>query len=179
MKKILFALAMVMSAAVGMAQSYDQLRNIISDKVIATDTSRIANTICFNELKVSINRSTEYGEWIETKHGNWLLDLNGTQKEFITHHSTTETIQIPKVIYDEYILGKQLSKAGVPIISIGLPICIIGTIFACNTEPTKQAAGVALLGVGSSLVSISIPLLCFGDHLKRTANKDYILYTYF
>ena len=31
----------------------------------------------------------------------------------------------------------------------------------------------ALLGIGGTLVSISLPLLCFGDAAKREANVDY------
>lgn len=34
-------------------------------------------------------------------------------------------------------------------------------------------AGDALLGIGGTLVSISLPLLCFGDATKREANVDY------
>ena len=34
-------------------------------------------------------------------------------------------------------------------------------------------AGDALLGIGGTLVSISLPLLCFGDAAKREANVDY------
>lgn len=179
MKKILVLMALVASAISMMAQSYDQLKDIISPKVITTDTSRITNALSFDELKVSITRTIDYGNWRTVKSGNWLLDLNGSTRELVVHHSAYETVQLPEVIYDEYMLGKQLSTAGIPFISIGLPICIVGTIFACSTSQSKQTAGTALLGIGGTMVSISLPLLCFGDHLKRTANKDYMLYTYF
>lgn len=41
-----------------------------------------------------------------------------------------------------------------------------------NSEMYKYHLGCSLIGVGSALVTVSIPLFVVGDHRKREANKE-------
>ena len=179
MKKILLLITTMLIAGGVQAQSYDKLKSMLFDRSITYDTCRITNHITYDELKVYIDQTTEYGNWKKAKTGNPLWDLNNSMVQFEARHAQKQQITIPKVIYNEYMLGSRLYKAGATTIIIAAPITVIGAICFCNKEPKNQLAGSILLATGSSILSCSIPLLCAGDHLKRTANKDYILQTYF
>ena len=179
MKKQLFILALSALACICSAQSYDNLKKIICTESFINDTCRIVNSVKVDELKVYIDRSIEYGSWKKASTGNVLWDLNNNNEQFVALRTSTEKIVLPKVIYDEYMFGRRLTKAGVVTLSVSVPLSIIGVVCARNQNPNTRIAGYSMLGVGSAAFSCSIPLLCFGDHLKRTANKDYILHMYF
>ena len=179
MKKQLFILALSILACVCSAQSYDNLKKIICNESVISDTCRIVNSIKVDELKVYIDRTIEYGSWKKASTGNLLWDLNNNDLQFIPLRTNTEKMVLPKVIYDEYMLGRRLTKAGIVTLSVSVPLSVIGVACACSPNPKTNIAGLSMIGIGSAIFSCSIPLLCFGDHLKRTANKDYTLYMYF
>lgn len=89
-------------------------------------------------------------------------------------------ILLPKVIYDEYKLGTNMTIAGSIILCTAIPVlcaalgCYV-PVDINNDQPSKLKAGVTLTSIGCCLIATSIPLLCWGDHLKRTASKDFEL----
>lgn len=92
-------------------------------------------------------------------------------------------LEVPQVIWNEYQQGCNLYKGGIVSISVGCGLAALGSILYCSAiaspDSSESAAvgGLVLSSLGSSLVGISIPLLCWGDHLKRTANKDMELFS--
>jgi hypothetical protein len=123
------------------------------------------------------------------KRFGYKLDTVPKTYEFRNSYNTTEkyvavinntTIKIPAPIYDRYVFGHTLMKAGWINFSIGTGIAAIGGILygsgAKNNNLNKIKAGGALLGIGGTIFGISIPLLCFGDNAKREANT--LLKTY-
>ncbi len=119
------------------------------------------------------------------KRFEYKLDTIPKTYEFRNSYNITEkclvginnkTMKIPTPIYDRYIFGCQLMKAGWINFSIGTGIATIGGILygvgAKNNNLNEIKTGGALLGVGGTIIGISIPLLCFGDNAKREANID-------
>lgn len=89
-------------------------------------------------------------------------------------------IKIPKVIYDEYKMGASLFKCGKVFVGVGIPFVFSGMLLQVHgikrMNEDAIIAGSVFYGIGGTCISVSIPLLCWGDHLKRTSNKDYKLY---
>lgn len=91
-----------------------------------------------------------------------------------------KSVDIPKLIYNEYKYGCSLTKAGTITISIGSVLCLSGFISYGiagkfnNINALK--AGNVLVGVGGSIVSVSIPLLSCGSFHKWHANHDFNLH---
>ena len=123
------------------------------------------------------------------KYFNHKLDTLPPTYEFYDVHFKTETylakenmriLKIPAPIYDRYMFGNTLMKAGWINFSIGTGIATIGGILygvgAKNNNLNEIKAGGALLAVGGTIIGVSIPLLCFGDNAKREANT--LLKTY-
>ena len=106
-----------------------------------------------------------------------------------------KNIYIPSPIAEEYKFGVKCYRGGCITISIGVPLALVGGILMGTATSTREGAkyisgkavktvetyvnqpqmvaGDVLLGFGCSLVAISIPLLTFGDHMKREANWKY------
>lgn len=87
---------------------------------------------------------------------------------------------IPKQILDDYKVGYRCYKAGSTFISIGAFAAFFGEVIYRNglrhNNPDGIRYGAALLYTGGSFISVSIPLLCFGDNMKRSCNRDYKTY---
>lgn len=102
--------------------------------------------------------------------------------QFVLKTSSLE-LDVPKVIWNEYQQGCSLYKGGVVTISVGCGLAALGCILyysaIASPDSSKSAAvgGLVFSYLGSSLIGVSVPLLCLGDHLKRTANKDMELYS--
>lgn len=86
--------------------------------------------------------------------------------------NSSSKILLPKVIYDEYKLGRNLTTAGIICTSIAVPVLIAG--IGCFGD-YKPQFGAICFGLSSTLIATSIPLYCWGDHLKRNASKDFEL----
>ena len=56
------------------------------------------------------------------------------------------------------------------------PGIIINPLPQPSTRTQILTAGVVLLGCGSTIIGVSIPLLCFGDNTKREANTLFKTY---
>ena len=89
-------------------------------------------------------------------------------------------LKIPVPVYERYLFGCTLMKSGWITFSIGLCTGAIGGILygigAKNHNGNEITAGAALLGCGGTIISVSIPLLCFGDNTKREANTLFETY---
>lgn len=81
---------------------------------------------------------------------------------------------VPKSIIYNYDQGRVCFNTGVAFISIGALFMVPGTLFSLfGSTPKSKRIGAGLLYTGSTLVSVSVPLLCFGDHIKKDANMAY------
>lgn len=150
MKKIFMAIALCLVCAVnGFGETYD----ILDKDMFACDsiTWKINEIHMLHFSNVNIN--------------------NNTPKQINTKY-------VPDVVYDRYMFGEKLMKSGWINFGIGLSVAAIGGILLVAKDVQTQTisqikAGDALLGIGGTLLSVSIPLLCFGDEAKREANVDY------
>lgn len=92
-------------------------------------------------------------------------------------------IVIPKPIYNRYLFGKQLMTAGWINFGVGIGLTAIGGVLygtGLNSKNTNHInSGIAILSTGSALISVSIPLLCFGDNAKRESNTDFEMFELF
>lgn len=160
MKRTFTLLIAVAMSCAAMAQSWDVLKREISFK---TDGIRFEG----DTVKTPV-----YGDPIRVQKKSYdgtiyyVLSPNliGYDKKYV-----------PSPILEEYRFGRRCYKGGCATISIGAPMAFVGGILMATAgKSTDQLlAGQVLLGVGCSLVSVSIPLLSFGDHMKREANWHY------
>lgn len=148
MKKIFMAIALCLMCA---ESCFGQTYNILDKDMSACDSI----TWKINEIHMlhfpNVNTNDNTPKQINTKY-------------------------VPDVVYDRYMFGHKLMKAGWINFGIGLSVAAIGGILlAAKDDQTipQIKAGDALLGIGGTLLSVSIPLLCFGDEAKREANVDY------
>jgi len=86
----------------------------------------------------------------------------------------TMTLEIPTTIYENYMIGKKCMTAGWTTFIMGTVFSCIGGICmgAAKVNPNASKAGAGFLYVGGAFVAVSLPLLTFGDHIKRETNKD-------
>ena len=120
------------------------------------------------------------------KINNMYYNINGYIFSASSHYKcyvdTFKNIRLSQPIYEEYKMGRTCYNVGSVFISIGLPLAFAGSIMMFVAKPNQPnqsnliTAGSVLLGVGGTFVSVSIPLLCFGDHMKRQANWNYKLH---
>lgn len=95
-------------------------------------------------------------------------------------HKTKDPI-IDKVILDNYLIGDRCYKSGQAIIIIGSIVTFISLPFVFYDVKKNEngviikstSAGIACAAIGGTLISVSLPLLCFGDHIKRETNMIY------
>lgn len=84
---------------------------------------------------------------------------------------------IPQPIYERYTYGCKLMKAGWCNFGVGLALSIVGGFIYGNGvdkhDVAQVKAGTALLAGGGTLVSFSLPMLWFGDNMKRETNCLY------
>lgn len=81
---------------------------------------------------------------------------------------------VPETIVCNYKIGQKCYTAGAAIVSVGT-LCLVPGILLSAVGSTLDAKqiGYGFLSVSGTLVGISIPLLCFGDHIKRETNMVY------
>jgi len=77
------------------------------------------------------------------------------------------TYYMPIVVYNGYRAGDIRCKAGWVCLSVGAATVITGRILK---QTTNEKYGDYLTIVGGSIFGVSIPLLVFGDHIKRESN---------
>lgn len=176
MKKILMAIVLCLVCTVSFGQEkcdeWDELyeySNIITYHYYEEDSIRFRNEI--------YDVTTDY-VFIQKYKDIGYFEEDGYYTQL--HSVTLNEIKIPKVIYDEYKMGTSLFKCGKVFVGVGIPLVFSGMLLQVHgikrmNEDAIIASSV-FYGIGGTCVSVSIPLLCWGDHLKRTSNKDYKLY---
>lgn len=81
---------------------------------------------------------------------------------------------VPPTIVYNYKQGENCFIAGSILAGIGGFLVIPGILqMFCGKNIKQKQIGTGLLSAGSTLVGVSIPLLCFGDHIKKDANMAY------
>ena len=109
------------------------------------------------------------------KHTSWEYGLYevhflGTIKEY----NDTTYRQVPKIIYDNYLYRRQLEKSGKACFGVGIITSLVGGILLGVGSNSKNKDNIIIggifTGIGGTFLSVGIPLWCFGDNLKRTAN---------
>jgi len=172
MKRTFTLLIAVALSCAAMAQSWDYLKRDLSlnKKDVTTVNDSIKMPI-YDSTPKRVYKGNFYGE-----------DRYEIQYDILGYNST----YLPAPIVEEYKFGVKCFKTGGVFITIGAPMAFIGGIlWGCATETNKNGqvtvnngllvAGEVLVGIGASMVSVSIPLLSFGDHMKRDANWQYRL----
>lgn len=99
-----------------------------------------------------------------------------TEDRKILESVYNNTLKIPTGVYERYRLSNKLMIAGWVDLSVGTGLAIIGGILygtgLKNQNQAEVISGSVFLGTGGTLVGFSIPLLCFGDNIKRESNVN-------
>lgn len=66
--------------------------------------------------------------------------------------------------------------AGNILVGVGSLMCVLATGIYITRDISNYKNANILMGVGASFVSVTIPLFCFGNHIKRESNMTYNLY---
>lgn len=147
---------------------------------------------CFGQSWDYIQYIVSYPEETRSKVYNWetcsydsyvsitdKVDFKRNYSEYCKNYNDqkclSKYIYMPSsaVLYN-YRIGYNCFKAGQITMGIGVPIsfigamCVVGGVNDNNWDAC--IAGYALLGIGGTFISVSIPLFCFGDHIKRECN---------
>jgi len=162
MKRTFTLLIAVALSCAAMAQSWDYLK---------TECLLNRKDISYYDGKVSVpvykTQKDQYG----------FVD----KKEIIDYSYR----QVSAPVFEEYRFGRRCYNAGCVLISVGAPLSFIGGILlGCSMKADSKGqvyvsdqsafiAGEVFVCIGAPMVSVSVPLLCFGDHMKREANWHY------
>lgn len=91
-----------------------------------------------------------------------------------------EFFQVPIQVYDDYLIGEKCFNYGKAFIIFGSISTVVGgcvyAIGAKHNKINEMKTGTGIMCGGSTLIGISIPLLCFGDNMKRATNREYKIY---
>lgn len=163
MKKILMALMLCLVSICGFGQSWDYILYIVdypketSSKVYNWDTHSYDY---YASITHKVDFSKDYSEYCKSYNDQKCLS------KYIYMPSSA-------VLYN-YRIGYNCFKAGQITMGIGVPISFIGAMCVVggvnNNDWDACIAGYALLGIGGTFISVSVPLFCFGDHIKRECN---------
>lgn len=163
MKKIIIAFVLCIVSICGFGQSWDYILYIVD---FPKETS----------LNGGIWKTDSYDDYVYITHK---VDFSKNYSEYIKSYNDqkwlSKAIYMPSsaVLYN-YRIGYNCFKAGQITMGIGVPISFIGAMCVVGGVKDKNwdacDAGYALLGIGGTFISVSIPLLCFGDHIKRECN---------
>lgn len=149
MKKILMALMLCLISIASFGQNWDALSH--QYKMVITTEVYERRTFLHDSNQVAVLQDTIY-KYYKIPNGN-----------------------VPYVIYQNYTIGSNCFKAGSYMICIGGVASLTGLslMLGDKNNITAYKAGIGLTSIGGTLVSVSLPLLCFGDHIKRETNMLY------
>ena len=198
MKRLFSSILLIFTLVINLyAQDWNQIGNAlkIAEKIYVGSTHKF---VYINQVEKIYNykiKTTyvyyEYDDFggVSYKYFDHKLKNIPANYEFRNSYNTTEryiagiintTMKIPTPIYERYMFGHTLMKAGWINFSIGTTLTVVGGILcgvgAKNNNLNEIIASDVLLGVGGTIFGVSIPLLCFGDNTKREANT--LLKTY-
>lgn len=159
------------------SQNWNNFNNIDSIEYI----NDIIN--CYNNVNPIYGYVTKYKiTSIFDNDDNEIYRMTPYEVRDIIGYEKKLVMKCPSVIYDNYKIGDRCYKAGwATFISASIMTIVGGIVYGTGIEKNNiesSKAGVAVLSAGSSLIGISIPLLCFGDHIKRETNMNYELWNY-
>ena len=161
MKKILMALMLCLVSVTTFSQSWDLLDHITR----YTEVSNITNYVS-GDVLVS---DTTYKEYRTFTYHVVIVNYNNSEK-WIRNNIYPPT----KSVLSNYHIGHNCFAAGKAMVLVGVPISFIGAMCICgginDNNYDACTAGYALLGIGGTFISVSVPLMCFGDHIKRECN---------
>lgn len=125
------------------------------------------------------------GDAMTSTHTDTIVRRNGTTKivtrSSLTYdyiydanrcyaHNRQTDITIPAPIMDRYLTGRGLFKGGVITLSVSAAATIVGSVLYLFFE---DPFSLALTSAGGTGVSVGIPLMLSGLHLKKEANHEY------
>ena len=201
MKRLFSSILLIFTLVINLyAQDWNQIKYDIKhsnfDSIINVSDSQILN-LTIKEIKNStfdwqykrLYIDTVSGEYKHVDQEEFEKYKNDTNCLFIRQYKTMTNLRyeykysnksLPTPIYNRYMFGDELMKWGWVNFSFGSALTAVGGIIAgvgTNNGNVKQAQiGYGLIGVGGTLLSVSLPLLCFGDNAKRQANVDYEMF---
>lgn len=189
MKKIFILGLICFSSITSFAQHRDNLKqyiNINSDIDVDSHGNILRTEIDYTLDKdyVTLTKYKDFCKWYTDTVVIYNVGENDKQyssttyekKYEVFHTKTLEEIKIPKVVYNEYNKGCNLSIAGNVSISIGLPCLIAGVACSFSKNYKTVKTGAILLGIGGFTTSVGISLDIWGSHLKHSANRSYEIY---
>jgi len=160
MRKTIITLVLFAISTFSFAQSWDYIRGITTCKTISGISSYYNNGEVFSDTTYRNQRVFIYDNVI----GNY--DNDKFVQSIILKPSFA--------VIENYRLGHNCFKAGSIMVGVGVPVMFVGALCVAGgnygDNYAVMRAGYVLIGVGGTFVSFSIPLLCFGDHIKRECN---------
>lgn len=192
MKKIFILGLICFSSITSFAQHWDNLKqytNINSDIDVDSHGNILRTEIDYtlNKDYVILTKYKDFCKWdvdstliidydiVWKDNKQYTVPIYSKQYE-VFHTKTLEEIKMPKVVYNEYNKGCNLSIAGNVSISIGLPCLIAGVACSFSKNYKTVKTGAILLGIGGFTTSVGISLDIWGSHLKHSANRSYEIY---
>lgn len=121
--------------------------------------------------------ATSYGQDVPNSNETNEVILTKPSWDLLKHYSIyskQDYWEVPMYIRDHYDHGIDLMKIGCGTIVVGTLSCIFATAMFATKKDSPGA--IIVMGIGASLISVSIPLFCFGNHTKRESNVMYQLY---
>lgn len=193
MKRFLAAIALCLVCAIGYGQaSWDAIGRTIKGSIVY-DTFGKTTYVGTLDVTMETIKTTRY-VYLDTINGGYSYENEfyethpfgyqfvrewSVMKQIPTDTTFRQTATLPTCIYNRYKLGERLTLSGWINFGVGLGLSLIGGVLLTRQDgniPQQGKVGTAFLGAGGALVSISIPQLCFGDHIKREANVSLQIY---
>lgn len=150
------ALTLCLISVTTFGQKWDYIKQVVT----ITDTLQLEN---FDYWMTTMDMEP----FVRTR-----VDFNRMYDEYVWNYNKLNNVQnkinMPtKSVLMNYKIGRNCFISGQVFISLGAVLSAAGGI--CYMNGNWEAGGM-LCGVGGSFIGISIPLLCFGDHIKRECN---------
>ncbi|MBP5319201.1 MAG: hypothetical protein J6Y77_07350 [Paludibacteraceae bacterium] len=136
--------------------------------------------VTYSNEKVCYNIPT-YDEYMvpsnELNDENWTF--YSTEKVLDGH----KNVCMPTPVYEEYKMGFELYKGGFITFGVGAAVGLAGGICFLAAGDSKnptvvRQVGAGLCSVGAFSIAIGVPLICWGDFMKRDANWKFKLAGY-
>lgn len=160
MKKLIMALMLCLISVTTFSQSWDYL-----DEITRYTTVRSINNYVIDDV---LESDTTYEEFRAFTYHVVITNYNNDKWIQTKIHRPTQSVLA------NYHIGHNCFEAGKVMILVGVPISFIGAMCICgginDNNYDACTAGYALLGIGGTFISVSVPLMCFGDHIKRECN---------
>lgn len=196
MKRIILIISFILVNFISFAQSWDELKKftaldvkvdewclgsnefIVEYEFMIPDYRYKDTAIVRPYTKSGFSKHYSGNEKTLIKDGT--LYIIYTEKTIDYKNTKYTSYTCPTYIWKDYKIGDNCFKAGVATISIGALSSIVGGIAygvgVKNHNIGNIKTGTYFLSFGSTFIGISIPLLCFGDNMKRTTNREYKMY---